>query len=119
LLHLINAAKERGTSLLLTARTPPAAWTVPLADLRSRLRAMATVEIAAPDDGLLAAVLVKLFGDRQLRIDEGLIAYLLPRMERSFAAAKTLVAALDAASLQQGRPVTAALARAVLDTSTG
>jgi chromosomal replication initiation ATPase DnaA len=114
LLHLVNAAKEAGASLLLTAKAPPAAWALPLADLRSRLRAMATVEIVAPDDALLAAVMVKLFADRQLRTDESVIAYLLPRIERSFAAAKAVVAALDAASLQRGRPVTVALARAAL-----
>jgi chromosomal replication initiation ATPase DnaA len=114
LLHLVNAAKEAGARLLLTAKAPPAAWALPLADLRSRLRAMATVEIVAPDDALLAAVMVKLFADRQLRTDESVIAYLLPRIERSFAAAKAVVAALDAASLQRGRPVTVALARAAL-----
>lgn len=114
LLHLVNAAKEAGAGLLLTAKAPPAAWALSLADLASRLRAMATVEIAPPDDALLAAVLVKLFADRQLRVDHGLIGYLLPRIERSFAAAKAVVAALDAASLQRGCPVTVALARGVL-----
>jgi chromosomal replication initiation ATPase DnaA len=119
LLHLINAAKEAAAVLLLTAKVAPAAWALPLADLASRLRAMATVEIAAPDDALLAAVLVKLFTDRQLRVDNGLIAYLLPRIERSFAAAKEVVAVLDAASLQRGRPVTVALARGVLSAAGG
>ncbi|HLI21649.1 MAG TPA: DNA replication protein, partial [Stellaceae bacterium] len=67
------------------------------------------------DDALLAAVLVKLFGDRQLRIGEEVIAYLLPRIERSFASAQEIVAALDRAALAGRRPVTVKLARQVLN----
>jgi hypothetical protein len=44
-----------------------------------------------------------------------LIPYLLARMDRSFAAARDLVAALDALALAEGRPVTRALAAALLD----
>jgi hypothetical protein len=40
LLHLHNLLAERGGTLLLTAREPPARWDVALADLRSRLAAL-------------------------------------------------------------------------------
>src|SRR5690606_30401517 len=39
LFHLINAVREAGTSLLLTARRFPSAWGVRLPDLSSRLKA--------------------------------------------------------------------------------
>jgi chromosomal replication initiation ATPase DnaA len=55
-------------------------------------------------------VLVKLFADRQLAVGEGVIAYLLPRMERSLAAAREAVAKLDAAALSRGRAVNRQLA---------
>jgi chromosomal replication initiation ATPase DnaA len=64
---------------------------------------------------LLTAVLAKLLADRQLTPKPDLIPYLLLRMDRSFAAAGDLVAALDAASLAQKKPVTRALAAQVLD----
>src|SRR5690242_5595394 len=79
LFHLINLAREQGDSLLITARTPPGGWTVRLRDLASRLRALPVVALAPPDDALLRAVLVKLFADRQLAVDEGLIGYLATR----------------------------------------
>ena len=66
--------------------------------------------LAPPDDALLSAVLVKLFADRQLAVGEGVIAYLLPRMERSLAAARETVAKLDAAALSRGRAVNRQLA---------
>ena len=86
-----------------------------LPDLKSRLAAMPFVELAPPDDALLRAVLVKLFADRQLRVDEKVIAYLLPRMERSLSAARRLVAALDDAALEERRNITRQLAAKVLE----
>ena len=118
LFHLLNLARERDARLLLTGRAPPARWAVSLADLRSRLAALPIVMIGPPDETLLAALLVKLFADRQLRVEPDLPAYLLPRLERSCAAIRAAVAALDAASLERQRPVTAALARDVLGLGT-
>ena len=76
---------------------------------------MPFVELESPDDMLLRAVLVKLFADRQLRVDEKVIAYLLPRMERSLSAARRLVAALDDAALEERRNITRQLAAKVLE----
>ncbi|WP_291008984.1 DnaA/Hda family protein [Ferrovibrio sp.] len=115
LFHLINLMRERGHGLLLTAAKPPAAWNVALADLASRLKALPLAEIHEPDDELLAAVMVKLFADRQLAVGEGVIAYLLPRMERSFHAARLWVARLDAAALAEQRAVTIGLVRRLLE----
>lgn len=115
LLHLYNLLAERDGHLLLLARAAPARWGIGLADLRSRLLAAPVVAVAPPDDALLATLLVKLFADRQLRIGEEVVAYLIPRLERSFAAAQRMVAALDQAALAARRPITVPLAREVLD----
>jgi chromosomal replication initiation ATPase DnaA len=58
--------------------------------------------------------LVKHFADRQLRVEPEIIAYLVPRMERSFAAATALAARLDRLALSAKRPVGLALARQAL-----
>ena len=114
LLHLYNSLSEAGGHLLITTRSPPARWSLSLADLASRLSAAAAVDVAPPDDALLGALLVKLFHDRQLRVGEEVLSYLLARMERTFAAAETLVAALDARALAEKRGVTVPLTREVL-----
>ena len=108
--HLLNLVRERGLSLLVTARTSPAAWAVATADLTSRLRLAPSVEIAPPDDALMRAVLVKLFADRQLAVDAPLVDWLALRLDRSLDAARRAVAALDRAALDAGRRVTRALA---------
>ena len=117
LLHLYNSCIEHQGNVLITACRPPGSWRVELGDLRSRLRAAPTVEIDPPDDGLLGAVLVKHFADRQLRVAPDVITYLLKRIERSFAAAGRIVACLDGDALSNGSPVTIPLARKVLGES--
>jgi chromosomal replication initiation ATPase DnaA len=110
LFHLLNLAREEAAYVLITARTAPAAFELSLRDLASRLRAVSVVSLASPDDALLRALIVKLGADRQLLLDEGLVSYLVNRIERSFAAARAAVVRLDEEALRQHRPVTKALA---------
>jgi len=114
LFHLINLAREQEAFLLFTARTPPSTWPILLPDLMSRLRAIPVVTLQAPDDALLRAVIVKIAADRQLDLDESTVTYLSTHIERSFAAARAAVIALDDEALQRGRPPTRALAAEML-----
>ncbi len=114
LFHLINLAIERGTFLLITARKAPDVWGLRTKDLLSRLRRAPSVAIHEPDEAFLRAILVKLFQDRQIKVEANLIDYLALRLDRSFAAARRIVAALDAEGLARGRPVTRALAGELL-----
>lgn len=113
-LHLYNYVAETGGKLLILGCRPPARWRLSLADLSSRLGAAPAVEIKSPDDALLGALLVKLFHDRQLKVGEDVLVYLLARMERSFDAARSIVAGLDRMGLAERRGVTVPLAREVL-----
>jgi chromosomal replication initiation ATPase DnaA len=114
LFHLLNLAHEDEAFLLLTARTVPTAWKLAIRDLDSRLTALPVVSLAPPDDALLRAVLVKLFADRQITVEESLIGYVATRIERSLAAARAVVGRLDAEAMRRKRPLTRALAAEVL-----
>ena len=103
LFHLLNAVRELGRDLLVTARLRPDLWGIATSDLLSRLRIAPTVEIGLPDDALYRAVLAKLLHDRQLTVDPSVIEFLFLRCERSFAAARRIVEQLDAHSLQRRR----------------
>ena len=119
LFHLLNHARETQRYLLLTSRIAPGDLDIALPDLRSRLRALAMINILEPDDGLLSAVLVKLFADRQLAVDPAVISYLVRHMDRSFAAASTTVASIDAIALARQRKVSRAIATEALARSPG
>ncbi len=115
LFHLHNLLAEAGGALLLTAETAPTRWGLSLPDLASRMEGTSVVALTAPDDALLAAVLAKLFADRQLEPTAKVIPYLLGRMERTFAAAGRIVAEMDREALAARRKITRSLAREVLD----
>lgn len=115
LFHLHNMLQQNQIPLLLTAQSAPARWQLSLPDLQSRMSATSITTLPAPDDALLAAVLQKLFSDRQITVKENVIEYLLKRMDRSFEAAKNLVGKLDKAALSNASPISRKLAADVLD----
>jgi chromosomal replication initiation ATPase DnaA len=110
LFHLINLAREEAAFLLFTARIAPSAWPISTPDVMSRLRAMPTAALQAPDDAMLRGVMVKLAADRQFVLHESVVNYLSTHIERSFAAARAAVIGLDKEALRQGRPPSRALA---------
>ncbi len=112
LFHLLNLAREEDAFVLITARMQPTK--IELRDLRSRLRAIPTVQLLPPDDHLFRALIVKFCADRQLAVDESVVSYLTSRLERSYAAARRTLELLDSEALRLGRPVTRALAAELL-----
>lgn len=115
LFHLHNLLRANRQPLLLTGRRAPSHWNLALPDLQSRIAGAATATLDTPDDALLSAVLVKLFADRQIAPPPRLIDYCLKRMDRSFAAARRLVDALDSRAMATGKPIGMKLAAEVLD----
>jgi chromosomal replication initiation ATPase DnaA len=119
LFHLYNAVHEQRGWLLLSGRDAPARWPVALPDLRSRLSAIPTAAIEAPDDAMMQAVLVKLFADRHIAVTPEVVDYLLRHMERSFASARRMADLADRESLAGRRAVTVPLLRELLDRAAG
>ncbi len=115
LFHMCNHVATRpGHQLLLLARQSPVKWSIELADLASRLQGSRIAAIAAPDDQLMAALLTKLFADRQISVRKNIINFILPRMERSFNSAQKLVAEMDRRGMSTGRQITLSIAAASL-----
>ena len=115
LFHLHNNLRAAGGLLLLTSDRAPSQWPIRLPDLASRMQAASVIGIDNPDDPLLTALIMKLFADRQIIPKPALVQYLATRIERSYAAAARIVAALDEASLAQGRKINKSLAAELLD----
>ena len=113
--HLHNHLRNTSGYLLMTAQTVPSRWPLTLPDLASRMQAATVTRIDDPDDRLLAALIMKLMADRQIMPPPALVNYLVPRVERSFAAAAEIVAALDCESLSSGRAINIKLAATLLD----
>lgn len=114
LFHLYNLSMAQRSPLMLTGRAAPKHWGLALPDIQSRVQAACHVTLEAPDDTLLAAVLAKLFMDRQIMPKPDVIPYLVRHMERSFQTASNIVARMDKVSLSQRKTLSRALARQLL-----
>lgn len=115
LFHLHNLTLAEGHSLMFTALIAPSRWSLTLPDLASRMQGTPTITLGPPDDSLLSAVLMKHLSDRQLMPSPETIPYLARRIDRSFEAARKIIARLDAHALQTGRPITRNMAAKLLD----
>ena len=114
LLHLLNLAREHRTTLLMASRVSPVRQAIILPDLASRLRAVTIVPIAAPEDSLLFALLLRLLAERQMIVSKPILDWLLRHLPRTGDAIVAAVERLDRAGLAHGRPLTRVQAREVL-----
>lgn len=114
LFHLYNIFKEERKSFLITLREPPVRRSFALPDLASRLRAAPSVAIREPDEQLISMLLVKLFSDRQIRVNADALNYILPRIDRSFEAVRNLVNQADRLAMAEKRKISIPLLREIL-----
>ncbi|NKJ41009.1 ATPase [Novosphingobium sp. SG720] len=112
--HAWNRAQASGRPLLLVNDAGPGQWRVKLPDLASRLGGSMALTIPPPDEELLVQLLEEHAARRGLALGDAALAFLLPRIERSHAAAQTVVETIDRLSLERKAPVTTALVRDAL-----
>jgi chromosomal replication initiation ATPase DnaA len=113
--EFVEEARGAGRKLLLAGCGRPATWAGGLKDLETRLEGMVRIELAEPDENLLAAVIRQHFATRQLVIRGEVAAFAAPRMPRTFAAADAFATETAAEAARSGRPITVPLAKKVLE----
>ena len=115
LFHLLNQSLREQRPILLTAREEVANWPLVTDDVRSRVRRATAFTLELTDDIQLSQMFVKLFGDRQIKVDPRIIAYLVARMERSAEEAVLLADLMDRLALARGCAITRTIAAEALD----
>ena len=106
LFHIINFVKENKKKLLMTSRKPISEIKIQLEDLKSRLNSILEAKINQPDDELVRLLLIKIFNDKQLKVNPAVINYLLRRIDRSYESINNFVKKIDEFSLEKGRKIT-------------
>lgn len=114
LFHLLNQSMRDNRPVLMTAELPVNQWPYKTADVLSRARLASCFQVEASDDIQLSQMFVKLFGDRQIKVDPKIIAYLVARMERSTEEVVRLVALMDELALTRRAPLTRSVAAEAL-----
>lgn len=119
LFHLYNWTRDNRGFLLITAKSAPANWGIALKDLSSRLQSTPLVTLERPGEDILGAAMAKQFSDRQIKVDDRVISFLLRRIERSFEAVQTVVTKMDTLSLREKSRITVPLAKKILESGEG
>lgn len=113
LFHKLNRVKETEGYILLTSEQPLTEIGFKLPDLVSRLSAIDSVKIEAPDSELFYLLFARHFAAKQLKVSDDVINYLATHVERSFTNALDIVNKLDKLSLEQKRNITIPLVKEI------
>tara|TARA_B100000700_G_C14209410_1_gene474108 strand:- start:16 stop:489 length:474 start_codon:yes stop_codon:yes gene_type:complete len=114
LFHVINICNEENGTIFLLDRKAPAKWNIKLQDLKSRVRSMAVIELKKPDDQLLELLFKKLFTDRQIKVNDEVVKFLLKRVERNFKDVQNLVDEIDIQSFANKKEITVPFVSTIL-----
>lgn len=114
--HAWNRTQETSRPLLMTARP---GWQAGLPDLASRLGGSLHLVLSPPDDPMIAELVRAHAEQRRLVLGEGAPAYLVPRIERSYAAVEAVVEAIDRLTLERQVPATMSVWRDALEAVQG
>lgn len=113
LFRTFNSARLVGLSLLLSGPLPPLRLEL-REDLRTRIGQSLIYEVKALDDDEKSAALRRHAMLRGMRVEDGLVQYLLRHGRRDLPSLMAVLDGLDRASLQQKRPATLPLLREVM-----
>ncbi|MBL6623673.1 MAG: hypothetical protein ISP44_01925, partial [Rhizobiales bacterium] len=104
-------------SLLLTSKFSPTSLITIIPDLNSRIRSFSPVKIDTPDDYLLEIIILKIFSDKNIMVDEKVIKFLLRRVDRSISDIILLIKRINEKSMEEKRPITVPLVSELINTS--
>ena len=115
LFHIINLVKESNKKLLMTSRKSISDIDLSLEDLKSRLNSIIEAKIKEPDDQLMKLILIKIFNDKQLKINPNVIDFLMSRLVRSYESINLFIEKIDKFSLERGKNITIPLINDLLN----
>ncbi len=112
--RVLDLSRVEGGAVLLVGASPPSHWNVSIPDLRSRLSALPVARLGEPDEALMEVVLRRICREQFIQLSDDAARFLVRRLPRTFAAARSWAAALDADLVRGARPVTMAGAKKAL-----
>lgn len=113
LFRIYNTARMIGLGLLLAGKVPPLQLAL-REDLRTRIGQTLIYEVRTLDDAQKADALRRHAWERGLKVDDGLVRYLLVHGRRDLPSLMAVLDQLDHATLERQRPATLPLLKEVL-----
>tara|TARA_B000000565_G_scaffold103496_1_gene77325 strand:- start:2563 stop:3255 length:693 start_codon:yes stop_codon:yes gene_type:complete len=82
--HLFNAVKSNGKLFICLSRDDLDEINIQMPDLSSRLKLLQREAFLPPDDILLGQIIVKVFSDHDIKLDEAVLNFLVARLPREY-----------------------------------
>ena len=114
-LHIFNIKQERNLKFLFTSRLNLQKINIKLEDIKSRLKTLPQALILLPTDEEIKGILLKLFKDKGVFLNEDIINFILIRIERTYITIQKLVNEVNNLSLKQKKNITIPLIKEVID----
>ncbi len=105
LYSLFNLVEQDNKYLLISSKKPIDTMKFTLPDLLSRLKNCIIAKIEQPDDELIYAIILKSFSDRQIKLDNKIIDYIIKRISRSYSKMHEFIYKIDELSLKKKKSI--------------
>ena len=105
LYSIFNLVEQDNKYLLVTSKKPVDTMEFSLPDLISRLKNCIIAKIDQPDDDLIYAIILKSFSDRQIKLDNKIIDYIIKRIARSYSKMHEFIYKIDELSLKKKKSI--------------
>ena len=111
---ILNQCYLSNQYIIINSSKPIQLFEIKLNDLKSRFGSFVNVGIDLPTDELIKVIISKNFSDKQVKIDNKLLDYILKNIDRSYEGIFDLIDKLDNLSLSTGKPININLIKKVL-----
>ena len=116
ILNLINIIKaSRKHNILMTSRKMPRFLNSSLKDLISRISSATVIEMRDPDEILLKKIIEKYLNERNIKINNESLDYLINRIERSYKSALKFAKQIDIMSLEKKTKINKSFLKSILN----
>ena len=112
---ILNHCYLSNKYIIINSLRPIQSLEVKLNDLKSRFDSFVNISIDLPTDELIKVIISKNFSDKQVKIDNKLLEYILKNIERSYKGIFDLIDKLDNFSLSAGKSININLIKKALN----
>ncbi len=105
LYSIFNLVEQDNKYLLISSNKPLDTLSFSLPDLVSRLKNCIIANIEQPDDDLIYAIILKSFSDRQIKLDNKIVDYIIKRIARSYSKMHEFIYKIDELSLKKRKSI--------------
>ena len=105
LYSIFNLIEQDNKYLLISSIKAIDTMKFSLPDLVSRLKNCIIAKIEQPDDDLIYAIILKSFSDRQIKLDNKIIDYIIKRIARSYSKMHEFIYKIDELSLKKKKSI--------------